>query len=456
MAAYVLCYSERDVDAVFDSLTEMMLSERREDYFWGALIDLAPSTLFRTFGDHEIEERVRFRFERICADYGNCGFFAILRGRRYCGNGEFRCEDGIYGALKLLASGYGEGCSLRLSTDDTVECSNRIFVWDTRGSCGFPLFPCDITRSSFFGGTVALCCDHGTASGVRKRFLKALYGDFSENYRVIGWVSFPHSHSDGIDIYRVNTPERRARRVTVKAMDGDIGDKAFFYAKRPFLEEGGLSVGRGERVSSDRLAALLFAYTAIGDVGAIDTVNLREKLSDTVKTLRFASFAANGSAGFLRIALLVASAFCEGMGGYGEEFYTLASEMRDMAEVTRLAYESGRASSSSPFLPAEMLAFHVSGDGKRRFFAGFTAPIRLCDRFIYLFSASGERLDGTLRELISGGFGERGIERGGAEDGMLNSLLLSVCAERKKSTFSRIVARVPELRACRTLIYSLP
>ena len=72
-AVYMQCASERDVDRGFDLLIEMMLSDRREDYLWGVLMDLAPSSLFRTFGDYEIEARVRYRFDRLCAEYGECG-----------------------------------------------------------------------------------------------------------------------------------------------------------------------------------------------------------------------------------------------------------------------------------------------------------------------------------------------------------------------------------------------
>ena len=93
VAVYSQCGSFRDVDVAFDALTEAMLSDRREDYLWGVLLDYAPSPLFRTFGDYETEERVRDRFSEICSLYPECGFFAILRGRRYCGNGGFRCQD---------------------------------------------------------------------------------------------------------------------------------------------------------------------------------------------------------------------------------------------------------------------------------------------------------------------------------------------------------------------------
>ena len=45
-AVYAQCTSAREADSVFDRLTEMMLSEKRENYQWGALIDLSPSSLF--------------------------------------------------------------------------------------------------------------------------------------------------------------------------------------------------------------------------------------------------------------------------------------------------------------------------------------------------------------------------------------------------------------------------
>lgn len=476
-AAYRVCRSEREVDALFDSLAEMMLSERREDYFWGVLIDLAPSTLFRTLGDYEIEERVRFRFERICADYGSCGFFAILRGRRYCGNGEFRCEDGIYGALRLLASGHGNGCSLRLSTEDTVERSDRIFVWDAGGSCGFPLLPCDITRSSHGDGNVAIACGGGKTAAVRKSFLRGLDGVFVENYRVIGWVTFPIDPVGGVTVYRTFAPEKRLWRTCMGKNNCDMGDKAVCYAKRLFLEginseRGGFDYGGNLSERIARIAAALFGYTALAEMEAIDAVNLAENLRSLLDRTELAlshstegsegsegsdgSDGSEGSEGFLRIALLVTAAFCDGMGGSDEAFYSVASRMRGYAECLRAEFESGRCCLSAPFLPCEMVAFHVSGDGERSFFGGFTAPRRVCDRFLYLFSLNGERLQGILLELLSGGFGEYGVDRGGEDAWVLNALLISVCAERRRGTFSRIAAIVPELRACRALFYALP
>ena len=135
-AVYGVCGSASEVDSAFDRLIETMLSDRREDYFWGVMLDHAPSPLFRTFGDGEIEARVRKRFDELCRRYPSCGFFCLLRGRRYFGKGGnryFRCEGGLYGAIRMLASGREEGFSLRLSTGDTVEHGDRIFIRDMRG-----------------------------------------------------------------------------------------------------------------------------------------------------------------------------------------------------------------------------------------------------------------------------------------------------------------------------------
>ena len=380
--AYALCGSEREVDALFDSLTEMMLSERREDYFWGVLIDHTPSSLFRTFGDYEIEERVRCRFERICAEYGECGFFAILRGRRYCGNGEFRCEGGIYGAIKLLAGGLGDGCTLKLSTDDTVVCSNRIFVWDAGGSYCFPLLPCDITRSSFTEGTVALYSGEESVTSIKKRFLKGIEGDSSGNYRVIGWISFPITRSDEVGTYRFYNPKKRFFRSAIKISEGDIGEKAFHYAKNRFLrdtEEYSAAVGGGD---IDRLAALLFVYVALGDTGEADAELLQRMFWEiNGEIARLFDGECRGSFGFLRLALLVAGCYCDSMAGYGEKFRFIASSMRRYSEYLRLEFEFGERELTAPFLPCEMLTFRVGGDGKRTFFGGFTAPKRISRQF---------------------------------------------------------------------------
>ena len=73
VAVYAVCGSAYEVEIAFDRLIETMLSDRREDYFWGVMLDHAPSPLFRTFGDGEIEGRVRKRFDELCRDYPQCG-----------------------------------------------------------------------------------------------------------------------------------------------------------------------------------------------------------------------------------------------------------------------------------------------------------------------------------------------------------------------------------------------
>ena len=459
-AVYMQCASERDVDTAFDLLTEMMLSDRREDYLWGVLMDLAPSSLFRTFGDYEIEERVRYRFDRLCAEYGECGFFAILRGRRYGGRSGFRCEGGIYGAIKVLAGGSGDGCSLRLCTVDTVKRSDRVFIWDARGSETVPFFPCDITRSSYLNGTVILSPDDGFYFGARRRLIKSIYGENPGNYRVIGWICFPLEPSERVSIYGVYTPEKRiCTRGIHSRSDYRIYTLAVEHAGRDFvtMSEGDgiseLATGSG----TDRLSALLLAYVALGALEVVDAVNLRKTLFRIAETLPAeVEKISDGSMGFLRLALLVSSAFCDSMGGYGEEFYSVSAKLKEYAEGLRLEWDSGRIKSDAPFLPCETLVFRRIGGKKNGVFMGFTAPKRLCDRFLYLFSGDGARQARMIVELLSCGFGERGILARNGDSLILNALLIALCAERQRGIFSRILVRVPELRACRRFFYALP
>ena len=71
-AVYAVCGGIADVDRAFDRLILLMLSEKREAYFWGVMLDHSPSPLFRAFGDREIETRLKERFERICYEYPQC------------------------------------------------------------------------------------------------------------------------------------------------------------------------------------------------------------------------------------------------------------------------------------------------------------------------------------------------------------------------------------------------
>lgn len=455
VAVYSQCGSFRDVDVAFDALAEAMLSDRREDYLWGVLLDYAPSPLFRTFGDYETEERVRERFSEICSLYPECGFFSILRGRRYCGSGGFRCENGISGAVKALMSGKSDGCSVRLSTGDTPEHSERVFLWDIRGGSVFPLMPCDITRSSLHGGSVAVSRGGCSEKRVKQYFADSLKRDYRRNYRVCGWLSFPSAPAEEVSVYRCFSVPKRRRG------GGDVGlnsEKAFHCVKRFFLlENGSFSVSLLTDIcNTDELAAAVFACVSLWGMGAVDAVNLRETLFFlTNSTLTKGCSGDGASAGFLRIALLVGAEFCDGMGECGEEFFQLAANMRAIAERLRVEYECGALPSPAPFLPCEMLAFRVSGENCASYFGGFTALKRLCDRFLYLFSDRRSDLRGILNWLLSAGIDENGL-LGDKDRFIRNALLLSVSAQLCNGSFSRIAARIPELRACARLFEALP
>ena len=102
-----------------------------------------------------------------------------------------------------------------------------------------------------------------------------------------------------------------------------------------------------------------------------------------------------------------------------------------------------------------MLAFRVSGDNCASYFGGFTALKRLCDRFLYLFSDRRSDLRGILNWLLSAGIDENGL-LGDKDRFIRNALLLSVSAQLCNGSFSRIAARIPELRACARLFEALP
>ena len=157
----------------------------------------------------------------------------------------------------------------------------------------------------------------------------------------------------------------------------------------------------------------------------------------------------------MRIALLIAAAYCDGIGEYGEGFFSLADKMRFYAEKLRLEYELGEREVVAPFLPCEMLAFRICGDGQARFFGGFTASKRLCDCFLYPLAGERRSLCFLLSELLLGGFGEHGALNGSCCCSVRNALILCISSQLRFETFSRLIARIPELRACPSLLRSL-
>ena len=372
VAVYAVCGSAYEVEIAFDRLIETMLSDRREDYFWGVMLDHAPSPLFRTFGDGEIEGRVRKRFDELCRDYPQCGFFCLLRGRRYAGNGGgecFKCEDGLYGAIKMLAGGKDEGFTLRLSTGDTVEHSDRVFIRDIRGGDGWDgIFPGDISRSSLMDGAVFLVSGVMGDARAKKRFLRGVFDENTENYRVIGWVKFPLNRSDQVNLYRLaditrsDTEKQIFRKIDIES--------AVECAERGFMcFDNRVDGGAPRPETDDGCAWEILVDISLAALGRIDAVNLQKRLTFRFACAREAIKAGKVSeAAFLRVILLACAAFCDTLGTCDEMFYTLATEARGIAELLRCEYELDGCEEIAYFMPCEMVAYRMRADYENSFF----------------------------------------------------------------------------------------
>ena len=490
VAVYCVCGSASDVDRVFDRLIETVLSERREEYFWGVILDHAPSPLFRAFGDGEIEARVRKRFKELCDRYPECGFFSFLRGRRYFGKGGkryFRCEGGLYGAVRMLGDGREDGFTLRLSTGDTVEHGGRIFIRDERGgaSDGSGFFPGDITRSSFLGGSVSVCRSEWGEIGERRRFMRGVFGENSGNYRVFGWVSLDITPRDTVGIYRVlpclslvsssrNTVFERsyterivlcAERGFVSFPDGSQWDETVVEEDVEIAENrrmdcgcgfSGCEVNGGGRTVADRSAWELVSALSLAALGRIDAVNLRKRVEDLLGRISFSLVEESPcEAGFLRVVLLVTAAFCDTLGVCGEAFYTIASRAWDMAEGLRLEYELVGGKALAYFMPCETVAFRPR-EADADNFCGFPPIRRLSDCFLYLFCEDITAVRRLLVALVSHGFGRYGVIGREGYCRYSSALLLAVCAEAENRVFSRMVAMIPEIKASFGVIRALP
>ncbi|MBR2460700.1 MAG: hypothetical protein IKB34_05685 [Clostridia bacterium] len=475
-AIYAVCDGVSEVDRAFDMLVSLMLSERRESYLWGVMLDHAPASLFRTFGDREIEDRVRMRFDELRSSYPECGFFCFLRGRRYGKDRVFRCENGLPGALRMLAGGRDEGFSLRLSTGDRVEHSDRMFVCGTESIAVLRMLPGTVTSSGALGDAVSVTVGHSPAMAARWAYRGQVYGDFSRNCRVCGWLPLVSPLSAKAEIYRIylgnsrRAPAKRSRSV------GRVNDRiAEQCAAEAFLKCFTAESLRGRTERGTLLCKEVKQYTAEGEtmadvtswkliggislycLGRIDAVNLEKIMTECISALESACPEERSeNPGFVRIALLIGASFADGMEIYDSEFCRISVKLGEMAEYIRREYEFGRRVLRSPFSPSEMLAFRCEDTLMREVFRGFAALRRLSDCFLYLLSDSDERKIRLRRLLVCRGFGKTGLS---AADGTFfsgNALLLALCAEFEGKTFSRMAGSVPEITACRCVIGMLP
>lgn len=459
-AIYAQCASARDVSSAFDRLTEMMLSEKREDYKWGALIDLAPSSLFRTFGDREIEDCVKKRFTQLCETYPECGFFCLLRSRRYGKNGNFRCEGGIYGALRSLLSGKDDGCTLRMCTDDKVAQSDRVFLYSMGVRDPYPLLPGDITRASFTDGTVVITDSRTSEARLKRRLLRAVEGKKRGIYRVIAWVTFPLSQKTKLSAYRIPSPSAPSETKSASIPQNGISALSCTssYFKDLLTEwESKKTELPPLHTEADLCAAAMTAYISHCDLGIYGASELKSALVFLIRKVRSSiPLSAPHSPGFLRLSLLLSSAFCDGMGQHGEEFYALAFAMRAIAEEIRVKYESSPTLLTDAPSCCETLAFRTEQDHTETISRRFTAPNGVCDCFLYLFTQSNKQQSQIYSALLTKGFSPNGIISPKGSRPFMNSLLASLYAQMKNGLFSRLSALIPELRGCTSFFRSLP
>ena len=458
VAVYAVCRSAREVDTAFDKLIELMLSERRESYLWGVMLDHAPSPLFRTFGDREIEERVRWRFTELCKRYPECGFFATLRGRRYSSDRCFRCENGLRGALLMLASGRDEGFSLRLTTGDTLERSDRMFVYGVAVGKETRLVPGVITSSSMREGAVCIPVGRANAFSAKREFIRSLRKDFAENYRVCGWFPLVPPRHLKTEVYRMmceNVARGGARRGK-NALGIELAARCASNAVLALDNGVARYVCQAER-DVDALVWEAIGVISLYSLHMLDASELGRSLeafSLAVDCELLGTEAFNP--GMLRIVLLLGAELAELMGVYGDAYIILSKRMVRQAEALRVNYESGARILKSPYSPSEMLAFRCEKTLMNEKFRGFTTLRRASDAFLYLFCREEDVKRELMRLLLSHGVGRNGIM---AVDGAFfsgNALLLAVCAELREGVFSRLAFRIPEISSCSRIPEMLP
>ena len=153
--------------------------------------------------------------------------------------------------------------------------------------------------------------------------------------------------------------------------------------------------------------------------------------------------------------LLLTAAFCDTLGTYGDGFYKLAAYSKELAEEIRRTFEPDGARRVAYFMPCEMVAFRVTAADAVAF-GGFASLRRLSDRALYLFRGGEGDMRWLFADLVSEGFGRRGVIRNGQYCRASSALLLAVCAERQNGVFSRISARIPEIRASTRVLAALP
>ena len=489
-AVYAVCGGVKEVDRAFECLEALMLSERRESYYWGVMLDHAPGALYRTFGDREMEERARTRFSELCRKYKSCGFFCLLRSRRYGKDRVFRCENGLSGALRMLAGGRDEGFDLRLSTGDRVERSDRMLVLSIGNRDMPPIAPGTLSCSEGNAGAVMIPFPGQSGMDARRGFRRVLEGASTGNYRVFGWFPLICSPKTKTIMHRLTAPFFEMRRISVGAMEGvsrvgrgevwlreweseragdrnsnsprfgvDIGLAARLAASC-FKHDDGTAVERYV-IRSERRADIeawsLIAGMSLYALGEIDAVILRDLMEKSRKALTIDGAPCDAfNPGLVRIALLISSLWADAMEVYDGGFANISESFGEAAEYMRVEYESGRRLLRAPFSPSEMLVYRCENVTNNGVFRGFAALRRLSDCFLYVLFGSEDEKRKLLRELLSSGFGSYGIcaENGAFYSG--NALLVALCAELKTRCFSRALASVPELLACRSIGALLP
>lgn len=471
-AVYSVCGGLKDVDRAFDALISLMLSERREDHYWGVMLDHAPSPLFRAFGDGEIEARIKKRFSELCESYPFCGFFCILRGRRYGAGRVFMCENGLGGALRLLAGGRGEGAALRLNTGDTVEHSERVFVYCLGREDGISFFPGTVSDSACIEGAVAFISEGDRGFAAKRRFLKSVNGNISENYHVCGWFPLVFSQRCEISEYRreirypyisgrvkksFSDTERGRHSVAWEGMETAIicAEKGCGVFERN--SDGATLYAESAESEADILAWRSIASIALYSLGRLDSDIFIAFAEDCVRRIGelFCRYDIC-SPGYIRISLLFIAAFCRELCIYQERAFIAADAATALAEKMRIAYESGESKLRTPLAPCEALAFRCFSERGTAVFRGFTALNRLCDCFLYLVVGDERAINGMGKDLFFRGFGRCGIMAAGGAHMTANCLALAFIAEKRLGTFSKAFRSEPELFSVSPVVNALP
>lgn len=502
---YAVCGSVTDVDSAFDKLLMLIFSEKRERYFFGVLLDLAPAVVFRACGDGNIEERIKRRFEGLCDRVGRNGIFAFLRGRRYGIDRVYSCEGELRGALTELYSvlcgrdddafilklgGFCERAENDINAvnrkwvesnekDDRAVITDKVFVLRSDGrfenfftetafrfekECSEIIFLPSSEKKHLFGEGYS--SSRGRSKG---------RGDKSTSE---GWLYFFQNAGANTEYIRTDELENIIFRGIAASKPKKSNKRAKFkksiFASRRFnglpeqneldaciacvlnsLGIGGsgaearekimrLSV-RGEECSGAVIGELLLVFTAAFEFGRIDAFELCRLYDGVCDELEYLLTVGNcfSAYGFMRLALLLCASESERLGTMESCMYIACTRFKRAAELLRYKYERGDRNDKT-LGACELAVFRCADILENNI--GITVSFDFLD--LFLLACASNETDEKRRKLLEV-FNELNIDLSGIEinDTLFeNSLAVCIASELRNNTFSRLFAASDELR----------